>query len=228
MSEESSFSIEPEVAKPDLLAPMGGGSVSAVEEKTIAPSAVNPFAMPATSLSNSVNKDITPDNSLSEEKIEEQEEQEEEIPVQDTNSSIFVTASTPNVNLAAPTSPIIDNPSASKLLNVEPSVEEQVLVEQPVQQIVEETPKEVTVPEETSSTNNNAALEIEPIIITDYTKQYDPVIPDQKPVNSRPEFKDILNLIRNLSSQIEKLGYSIDTEEIDLEGSYQVIFNIDK
>ncbi len=69
----------------------------------------------------------------------------------------------------------------------------------------------------------------EPIIITDYTKQYDPVMPT---VNNEPtqkvEFKQIINLIRDLSKTIEKCGYIIDTEEFDMDDMYQVIFKINK
>lgn len=41
-------------------------------------------------------------------------------------------------------------------------------------------------------------------------------------------FKDVLQLIRNCSDQIEESGYIIDTEEVDLENEYQVIFKIVK
>lgn len=41
-------------------------------------------------------------------------------------------------------------------------------------------------------------------------------------------FKDVLNSIRSCSDDIEKSGYSIETEEYDLEGIYQVVFKIKK
>ena len=131
-------------------------------------------------------------------------------------SSIFVTASNPNKDMIAPTSPIIDNSNINNLLTPQQPVNNNIEtnIEQPL-----------TNDEITSDTANSG---IEPIIITDYTKQYDPVIPNQPKTTNKPEFKDILNLIRTLSDQIEKLGYTIDTEEIDLDGSYQVIFNITK
>lgn len=42
------------------------------------------------------------------------------------------------------------------------------------------------------------------------------------------EMKEIINLIRNCASQIEKSGYTIDTDELDFDDSYQVIFKINK
>ena len=40
--------------------------------------------------------------------------------------------------------------------------------------------------------------------------------------------KDIINLIRECSEKIEDAGFMIDTEELDLEDMYQVIFRINK
>ena len=42
------------------------------------------------------------------------------------------------------------------------------------------------------------------------------------------KFRQVINIIRNCSSDIEKLGFYIDTEEIDLGDKYQVTFKIDK
>ena len=39
-------------------------------------------------------------------------------------------------------------------------------------------------------------------------------------------FKDVLEEIRNCSKKIEDSGFEIETEEIDLNGEYQVIFKI--
>lgn len=70
--------------------------------------------------------------------------------------------------------------------------------------------------------------DIQPIIITDYSKQYDPVLPaSQQPVE-KVDFKKIINLIRDVNNTIEKCGYTIETEEYDLENEYQVIFKINK
>ena len=68
----------------------------------------------------------------------------------------------------------------------------------------------------------------DPIIVTDYSKQYDPVMPDQEPKEPDIDMKTIINLIRQCSDTIEKCGYKIDTEEYDLENMYQVVFKIDK
>ena len=68
----------------------------------------------------------------------------------------------------------------------------------------------------------------DPIIVTDYSKQYDPVMPDSQPKAPDIDMKTIINLIRQCSDTIEKCGYKIDTEEYDLENMYQVVFKIDK
>ena len=68
----------------------------------------------------------------------------------------------------------------------------------------------------------------DPIIVTDYNKQYDPVMPEEKPKAPDIDLKTIINLIRQCSDTIEKCGYKIDTEEYDLENMYQVVFKIDK
>ena len=69
----------------------------------------------------------------------------------------------------------------------------------------------------------------DPIIVTDYSKQYDPVMPEQQQTKTPDiDFKTIINLIRQCSDTIEKCGYKIDTEEYDLENMYQVVFKINK
>ena len=69
----------------------------------------------------------------------------------------------------------------------------------------------------------------EPIIIADYNKQYDPVLPPN-PQDVQPvvDFKEVINAIRECSSKIEQFGFRIDVEEYDLANSYKVIFNIEK
>ena len=70
----------------------------------------------------------------------------------------------------------------------------------------------------------------EPIIVTDYNKQYDPVMPtmeQSKPI-SKVDFKEIINAIRECSNKIEKYGYKIELEEYDLSTLYQVVFKIEK
>ena len=69
----------------------------------------------------------------------------------------------------------------------------------------------------------------EQIIITDYNKQYDPIMPttSEQPIQ-KEDFKEVINAIRECSSKIEKYGYKIDLEEYDLAQLYQVIFKIEK
>ena len=69
----------------------------------------------------------------------------------------------------------------------------------------------------------------EPIIVTDYSKQYDPVMP-QTLENMTPtvDFKEVINAIRECSNKIEQYGFKIDVEEYDLANLYQVIFKIEK
>ena len=42
------------------------------------------------------------------------------------------------------------------------------------------------------------------------------------------DLKTVINTIRECAATIERFGFTIDTEEIDFEDSYQVIFKIDK
>ena len=69
----------------------------------------------------------------------------------------------------------------------------------------------------------------EPIIITDYNKQYDPVMPAQ-PVEPTPQvsFKEVIDAIRECANKIESYGYKIDLDEFDLTNIYQAIFKIEK
>ena len=69
----------------------------------------------------------------------------------------------------------------------------------------------------------------QPIIITDYNKQYDPVLPESSiPTVEKVDFKEIINIIRECSTKIEQFGYKIDVEEYDLSTTYQVVFKIEK
>lgn len=70
---------------------------------------------------------------------------------------------------------------------------------------------------------------IEPIIVTDYTKQYDPVMP-QSTMDVAPivDFKEVIKAIRECQQKIESYGYRIDVEEYDLENLYQAVFKIEK
>ena len=68
-----------------------------------------------------------------------------------------------------------------------------------------------------------------PIIITDYDKQYDPIMPAamEQRVNKVP-FTHVLSNIRNTVSDIEKAGYPVDTDEIDLGNEYRIIITVKK
>ena len=69
----------------------------------------------------------------------------------------------------------------------------------------------------------------EPIIVTDYSKQYDPVMPEiPSMVEPTVDFKEVINAIRECSNKIEQYGFKIDVEEFDLSSIYQVIFKIEK
>lgn len=50
----------------------------------------------------------------------------------------------------------------------------------------------------------------------------------EKPETKINNFKDVLQTIRECSEKIEDAGFIIDTEEIDLDNEYQVIFKIEK
>ena len=69
----------------------------------------------------------------------------------------------------------------------------------------------------------------EPIIITDYNKQYDPVMPVQE-VAAAPQasFKEVIAAIRECADKIEAYGYKVDVDEFDLTNIYQAIFKIEK
>lgn len=54
-----------------------------------------------------------------------------------------------------------------------------------------------------------------------------PLMEETGPVQ-KVEMKEIINMIRNCAAQIEKNGYTIDTDELDFDDSYQVIFKIEK
>ena len=125
-----------------------------------------------------------------------------------------------------PTTPIVEESLPSTFLSAseEPVASASETPAEPVTPVVEQT-NELA---EAEAKLDEPVEEIKPIIITDYTKQYDPVLPDQPVVRERVDFKQIINLIRDVNNTIEKCGYTIETEEYDLEGVYQVIFKINK
>ena len=109
--------------------------------------------------------------------------------------------------------------------------------EEPIQTQVEETPAQesnVTLDGFTTSpvqenTFVQPEVKPEPIIITDYNKQYDPVMPAQE-IDMAPHasFKDVIAAIRECADKIESYGYKIDVDEFDLTNIYQAIFKIEK
>ena len=79
------------------------------------------------------------------------------------------------------------------------------------------------------SSTINEDIKIEPIIVTDYSKQYDPVMPNTTlELNNQVDFKEVISAIRECAEKIEKYGYRIDVEEYDLSSLYQVVFKIEK
>ncbi len=68
-----------------------------------------------------------------------------------------------------------------------------------------------------------------PIIITDYDKQYDPIIPAKvEAEKNKVPFNQVLSNIRNAVSEVEKAGYPIDSDEIDLGSEYRIIITVKK
>ena len=74
----------------------------------------------------------------------------------------------------------------------------------------------------------------------DFIEEEPDTTPQEQTINSNIEnnsiiiptkinnFKDILEEIRNCSKKIEDSGFEVETEEIDLDGAYQVTFKIKK
>ena len=115
------------------------------------------------------------------------------------------------------TSPIIESaPIANDSLNTLTSPTLESTITQPISSNEEpQTISEFKMPD--------------PIIVTDYTKQYDPVMPTSTvTVPSKEDFKEVISAIRECTEKIEKYGYKIDVEEYDLSTLYQVVFKIEK
>ena len=125
--------------------------------------------------------------------------------------------------IAAPVTPDIPQTHPIEISDAPKAIPELQIIEQPV---VESKNVNNVIPQ-TSPTKEEAVNA--PIIITDYDKQYDPIIPGQAQViPEKVDFKEIVNIIRECSSKIEKYGYKIDVEEYDLSTLYQVVFKIEK
>ena len=77
-----------------------------------------------------------------------------------------------------------------------------------------------------SSVNRPQFTTIPPV-----TPIYDDIPNEESSTNTAVpanDFKVVINTIRDCAKTIENFGYIIDTEEMDFEDSYQVIFKIDK
>ena len=227
-----SENFETDMKKPDLLAPMGNNfsnNISSIQRESnqSETSALKSNIFPVEETQEE-NFDLTRDNTINEKEIVD--DSKILVPSESNddmnNQPIFVNSSFNKEELSAPTTPIITNIDMSNLLSK--PIAEKELVEPPQKEdVVPTIPESSNIP----TTNNNfmTSEDIQPIIITDYNKQYDPILPVSNTVATPTiDFKHILNLIRNLNDEIEGYGYKIETEEIDLEDKYQVIFNIEK
>lgn len=230
--------------KPDLLAPMGTNNEENANVFNVSPiqQVTNePVLQPSSELNDTSLSDMNPQF---EEKLEPVES---DIPENNPSvqQSAFLTASPLDSEVTAPSTPIIEDTQMSRLLsnettpipqeNLQPQGE--VVAPEVQPQSVEESPSHEEVPSTIAEqaqvqTNTNSFLDtanIQPIIITDYDKQYDPVLPpEMAPKKIEVDFKQVLSMIRDLNDKIESFGYTIETDEIDLEDKYQVIFNIEK
>lgn len=205
---------------PDLMAPMGD-NVSTVENYV-------PVEQPQ-------KLDVlTPDSTFNDEpepfRPIEEAPKEEDVP-------IFVTASNNNIDISMPNTPIIDNPDISNLLTpqatsfVPEEIKEDVKkdeVEDPINPVL--TPENQAKMDMINTLNPNiAGIDGNSIIVDDYEKQYDPIIPTSVKVEApKVDMKTVINMIRDLNNKIESLGFTIDTDEYDLEDVYQVVFKINK
>lgn len=128
---------------------------------------------------------------------------------------------TPIQSSVPETSPIIENPTPE----IQP-INNETPINVPDSNLFSFGPSEQ--PQDSIQSTQNSTIP-EPIIITDYNKQYDPIMP-QTDFNPVPtvEFKEVIDAIRECSNKIEKYGFKIDVEEYDLANLYQVIFKIEK
>jgi hypothetical protein len=107
---------------------------------------------------------------------------------------------------------IEEEPAEKKENPIQPTAQPQI--EDDDLDFIEEFEEENEEPAEPVVTETKEEMASEPAI----------VIPETR-INS---LKDVIQLIRDCSEKIENAGYRIDTEEIDLDDMYQVIFKINK
>ena len=145
---------------------------------------------------------------------------------------------TPEPTPVAPVQPVESTfsfePAPQPVIEPEQPIVEPVVPAAPVQEIQPEptpvAPVETitTAPVQESGVVQETSIP-EPIIITDYNKQYDPVMPQETvEVPVQREFKDVVAAIRECAAKIESYGYKIDVDEFDLTNIYQAIFKIEK
>ena len=244
IEENNKFEIKKENStselKPDLLAPMESSSVDKFDTSiSLEPKILNEETS-VSLLNNDSTNQLTPDSTIDTQVNDEKQTEDENLFDSQSESNqesnvqpIFVNSSFDNDELSAPKNPIITNIEMSNLLSKpEEKMEETKVEVTPInEEIKDELPSTIAETAEIPTTNNNfmTSEDIQPIIITDYNKQYDPILPVSNTIATPTiDFKHIINLIRNLNNEIEGYGYKIDTEEIDLDDKYQVIFNIEK
>ena len=128
-----------------------------------------------------------------------------------------------------PSIPVMNFESNMSIPEMAPIIESNI---PPVESNNEINTLDVTVPNASEQPVNltiNEPVIPQPIIVTDYTKQYDPVMPNSVSVpQTKVDFKEIVTVLRECSAKIEKYGYKIDVEEYDLSTLYQVVFKIEK
>ena len=159
-----------------------------------------------------------------------------------------------NNNFNIPTNPIIEdqsNPGFMNISNIENNAQdinnnyqqpqntqfnpfgnpfttqkpqESVQPSEPINEVPQFNP--YTQPTMTSSINNDNKS-------YNYTlpedKELTPLMPSmENDQTARVDFKTIINMIRNCTDEIEKMGYKIDVDELDFENSYEFSIKIDK
>ena len=131
-----------------------------------------------------------------------------------------------------------NNALLDELNEIENSINNSKIIkplEQPEEEL-EEEPK-IEMPKQDETDDDLEFIEefededtIEQAPKTEEITEQEPILEKQIiiPETTITSFKDVLQLIRECSEKIEDAGYKIDTEEIDLDDIYQVIFKINK
>ena len=130
--------------------------------------------------------------------------------------------------------PIVVPLSAVQAMEPELESAEPIVVPLSAVQAMEPETQSVSEPEIVTAPIREQAEELnevkpEPIIVTDYNKQYDPIMPSAEPAPTpQADFKAVIAAIRECADKIESYGYKIDVDEFDLTNIYQAIFKIEK